>query len=1289
MIRAILKSLLAFFIVLALLVGVALSPMGLRLGIDLAAHYIPGELHVQKTRGSILGPLSLSQVDYTTPAGVRIQIKHLSLHWHPIAWLRHRHLMVKDLHLEHVTVTLPAHTPHPLAQWQQTDDHTLTTLKQALKQPPKQTLTQRQSNDSRHDSTSSHSNANASTPPQANGHAAPSTKPGAPLRRQIRAWILHGRQQANAWLTQLSQWQGKTLDLKKEAPFPIDIQSATITQLTLAAGSQSWLTNSTLHLQLHWVDDRFSGQLQTQLQTPAPVHADLTLQGNANHIRFQLKYAFSDISGVCCQGKAPSRNPKSHDPKSRQHTASQLATSNQSITTGQFTTQGQLTGLLTPTAAAITLPKSHLLNGQIQLAAHVQWFPKLHWAVAAQIQQLTLPKPLQRALKPLKLDAPITVTLNSQFDPHLAFDSHLVDSRSSTQHLSNPTKRELQLGISIGKNHAYLHLNLQPTRWQLSWQLAIPRLAELVQLNQAHGSMTTSGTLALNPLPAKAQLETQGQLMISALRWESFSLTSAQLHWQVHPSILSETPTASSNASTPNLSSPSDSSGPSNSDVPTRQHTTSHNTHIRLASTHPTATTSAPFLIQLQLHQLKQHDNTLIDTTQVRFTGDLTQLNWAIDLTRPHLESQLNGQLIRLNQGPSPSWRFTLQKASITNTHTGTWTLNQAIPVTINAQSVQSPQRCWTQMGSNPGNQVCLSGSWQRTGSQPWRINLTGQLTQLGPWLQRFLPQSQLQVGAGQLTAQLQGTPTGLNTAQFSLRLPSGTLTTPVGLQQVSTSFQSIQLTGQFRHHHLLGQFEARLSPKNHLQASIDVKDLQHGLIPTATSTLSGHLQLHLANISWLSAILPQKAVPSGQLTANMQLQGTLGDPGVSGQLRLINGRIRVPDFNTIYDHIRADLSASGKHVQFKIEALSKGHPFSITGHTTLGHRQVETTAQLTGKQIQIINTNEFQITASPDIHVHIHNFLVNLTGNAVIDQALFKPQDVRAVVHLPEPDTIIIGLPEDEHTSRFDLNANLHVTLGPNVHIQAMGLSGQLLGAAALQHTPSRSWTLNGKIFIKNGQYSIYGQTLKITDGSSAQFIHSPPDNPLLSVKATRVVNVQSGANLQDLAQNNIVVGVSVEGSLKQPKIDLFSSPANLSKADILSYLVLGYASGSQSAGNWSLLVQALNSLGPGAEGIGTTGGIISDIQKGLGLSELGVETETTTLFGGTPLNTNESFVVGKHLTKRIYVRYQVNLGKNKFYNNNNVFTVRYLLSKRWFLQGDYSSVGRGIDLLYTVETN
>jgi len=166
------------------------------------------------------------------------------------------------------------------------------------------------------------------------------------------------------------------------------------------------------------------------------------------------------------------------------------------------------------------------------------------------------------------------------------------------------------------------------------------------------------------------------------------------------------------------------------------------------------------------------------------------------------------------------------------------------------------------------------------------------------------------------------------------------------------------------------------------------------------------------------------------------------------------------------------------------------------------------------------------------------------------------------------------------------------------------------------------------------------------------------------------------------NFSRSDLTVGIALRGTVKAPKIYFFSNNARLSQADILSYLLLGYANHSNAPGNTDFLLRALAAVKITSQGLLGKENIASQVQSGLGLNELGIESETTVDALGNPVSQQSAFVVGKSLTRRIYVRMSFGL-----LNPVNLYQFGYLLNSNWAIQLETSSLGAGADILYTIQ--
>lgn len=156
------------------------------------------------------------------------------------------------------------------------------------------------------------------------------------------------------------------------------------------------------------------------------------------------------------------------------------------------------------------------------------------------------------------------------------------------------------------------------------------------------------------------------------------------------------------------------------------------------------------------------------------------------------------------------------------------------------------------------------------------------------------------------------------------------------------------------------------------------------------------------------------------------------------------------------------------------------------------------------------------------------------------------------------------------------------------------------------------------------------------------------------------------------------MTLGVEVTGRLSRPKIQLFSEPAVLSQADILSMLVLRRPANQANKAGGQLLLAAISSMNLGSntnslqllEQLKQTAGIDFNVQTNTNYNQITNTSSDTT-----------SLVVGKSLSKRLYLSYNIGLSQT----DTNMLTLRYLLNRFFSIQISNSDTSSAIDFLYT----
>lgn len=464
---------------------------------------------------------------------------------------------------------------------------------------------------------------------------------------------------------------------------------------------------------------------------------------------------------------------------------------------------------------------------------------------------------------------------------------------------------------------------------------------------------------------------------------------------------------------------------------------------------------------------------------------------------------------------------------------------------------------------------------------------------------------------------------------------------------------------------------------------------------------LSGELKFEMTNLDFLNDPKSQLKKIQGALLAKFKLSGTLAKPFWNGDGSL-KASGEIPDLGLVLDHVNVNLKSSHESMQLKGEIVSGHKTLLITGESSEPFPQAFK-AKIKGDNFLLMNTEEYQIYASPDLDIQwgkntqegksaqgAENMLT-INGKVDIPSAKIWPLEFSQTVELPS-DVVFVS-DKKEAALPLQMESRVMVNLGNNVDIKTHGLTGKLTGSVMVVDETNEPTTGEGEIRIVDGKYDAYGQKLKIETGLIT-FGGGPIDNPQLLVRATRSFDTTNKLSpisnspipttsrgmptAMPLTQaDKITVGVEIVGYLANPVIRLFSVPATLSQSDILSFLILGRPMAQASSADATLLLRALSALNLGG-GQGTQ--ITQQLQRTFGLDVFNVETHSQYDPSQNLMKNSTSLVIGKALSTRLFVDYSIGLMQG-----NNILRVKYILAPRWILQTETDAGDQGVDLLYS----
>jgi translocation and assembly module TamB len=600
-------------------------------------------------------------------------------------------------------------------------------------------------------------------------------------------------------------------------------------------------------------------------------------------------------------------------------------------------------------------------------------------------------------------------------------------------------------------------------------------------------------------------------------------------------------------------------------------------------------------------------------------------------------------------------WTGTVDKLDIDAPVAGRWQLAEPAQAALDPSSAHLDELCLRQEKAH----LCAKAQWSTQSGWKTQASLRAvPLSLFKDWMPSGIAL------AGSLDADAQAdNAAGLITGKADVRLKAGVVhPTVLGKGETGPSivYHQTHLTIILDNQSLTTKLQAALSDGGAMEGSLAIErialpaPLGKGQSDIDTA-LFGQLHGDIKELSLLPALIPGVEHTQGRLFTTLTITGSLDKPRAIGEVRLENGSATIPALGINPEAIT--LVAHGDEqgrLRLDVQLRSKGGTLRLGGDLHYDKASgLNIQAQLNGDQAEIMNTPEYHVLASPNIHLSLKGHRIDLDGELFIPEANLRPRDVSGAVSASD-DVVIIsaeGPPAPE--TRWLIYSQLRIRLGDFVKFSGFGLKGLLKGDMTLVDTPQQPTVAHGELSIIGGEYHAYGQKLEI-DRGRLLFIGGPVDNPGLDILAVRHIQ-------------EVTAGITVRGTLKAPQVQLYSEPA-MEDTDALSYLLTGQPISQATSSQGQQLYGAALSLGLASGGL-----LASKIGQRFGIDELTVESGGT--FGAGAL------VIRHYLSPKLYISYGVGLMEHF-----NIFLMRYQISRRWFLEAE-SGVQSGADIVYTLE--
>ncbi len=593
-------------------------------------------------------------------------------------------------------------------------------------------------------------------------------------------------------------------------------------------------------------------------------------------------------------------------------------------------------------------------------------------------------------------------------------------------------------------------------------------------------------------------------------------------------------------------------------------------------------------------------------------------------------------------------WKGTIQKINMTKTETGDWSLKKSVHIDAASDAFTGSEICIT----NPKRgQLCMDTQWSvLSGLTSKGALMRIPLSQLKPWLPDNLDLTGVVNGTFNLKQKEQGI---YGDAEF--RLPDSV----VIVENTEGKKEKVAYHD--------GKVKLKFTGKK-VETNISITiDRKGKFTSTSTITLAPITKKHLiqgeanfdvTDLNWAQEFFPDIAKLKGKITSKVRFQGLLEKPKYSGEIELKNGQLSIPDTGTNLTNITLLIKTTKPNQAVINGSLNTGSAKLLVDGTMKINKLNDWVAELNlkGKNLLFMNTHEVQAFASPDLHLKVTPGLAHIKGNFHIPKARIKLSELPETAIYESDDVVFVrDKKKGEQEKPLRILPNVTISLGENISFDGFGLKAKLKGKFHVIHNHN-AIVSRGTLRIKDGQYTAYGQRLKIEHG--VLVFHGPIHNPGLDIRATRSID-----------GDDINVGINLAGTLQKPKSSIFSDPPQ-SESDALSYLITGQSLSETSGDQAQLLLQAVRTLG-----INSGSTMLNRIGGSVGLDDLNIITYAD--------YKKNKLQLGKRLGPNLYIRYITGL-----FDTFHQIAVDYKLGSKWSLQAE-SGEAQGIDFIYNIDTN
>ncbi|MCA8933859.1 MAG: translocation/assembly module TamB domain-containing protein, partial [Rhodospirillaceae bacterium] len=361
-------------------------------------------------------------------------------------------------------------------------------------------------------------------------------------------------------------------------------------------------------------------------------------------------------------------------------------------------------------------------------------------------------------------------------------------------------------------------------------------------------------------------------------------------------------------------------------------------------------------------------------------------------------------------------------------------------------------------------------------------------------------------------------------------------------------------------------------------------------------------------DLGTIPALAAQVDRVGGQVTLDMAIGGTMGDPRVSGQVTLANGLYEDNELGVQLSQIAATLE--GDQSRLRITQLSAQTPggggLTGEGEITLDPEAgLPVSVTLRAADATVINSDDLMVDVDTELTVAGTAMeALEISGTVTVNRMeISVPESMPAslpvieVEELNPPPHVAERLREEAAQRAADAAAgpsvplaialNIVVDAPRAVYVRGRGLSAEVGGRLTIGGTVNQP-LVGGQLSLRRGLLDALGRRFDL-DAGTVEFVDEATLDPLLNFQASAAIEEGRGI-------------ITITGYASDPQI-AFSSEPTMPEDEVMSRILFGRSLGDLSPFQALTLAQAVAELS-GEQ----TPDLLEDLRAATGLSEVEV---------------------------------------------------------------------------------